>query len=325
MLSDFYAGFFASRIEIIVLVALLIAFVAMLVVFYLRRERRERRRLRQQGEEAYREQIQSLPLSRQDEDALEKLARNLDRPERKYLLLRNQAMFNACAHRAGETGDVANAELSALRVKLGFTGEKTGETPESTAELPPGAAVLIIEEGTEPVPGQVLDPIPSAFRLRVKNEKPPFTSGDLVEVIYQNRSGIYRFETGILEISGRELSLSHSEEISRVQRRKYYRREVGFPVYIRSARRTDRPIRSQFIDIGGGGASLYNPQGSFKPGDEIELTFHPDSSDTLHVIGDVIRRSHGGEVIHVSFSHLRESARDKIFGILFQRQPSRKA
>lgn len=325
MLSDFYAGFLSSRTEIVVLFVLIAVFVAFLVAFAVRRERRERRRLREQAEETYREQLSQLPLSRQDEDALETLSKYLDRPERKYLLLRNQAIFNACAHRARAANQVGKGELSALRVKLGFTGEKTGETPESSAELPPGAGVLIIEEGKEPVPGQVLDPIPSAFRVRLKSEKRPFTSGDLVEVIYQNRSGVYRFESAVLGFAGSELSLSHSEDMRRIQRRRYYRREAAFPVFLRSARRTDRPIRSQFIDIGGGGASLYNPGARFKPGDEIELTFHPDSTETLHVIGRVVRRSHGGEVIHVSFRHLRENARDKIFRALFQKQPSRRA
>ncbi len=325
MLSDFYAGFLSSRIEIMVLLALIVLFVAFLVAFSVRRERRERRRLRAQAEETYREELSRLPLSRQDEEALETLSKHLERPERKYLLLRNQAIFNACAHRALAADKVGKGELSALRVKLGFTGEKTGETPESTAELPPGAGVLIIEEGKEPVPGQVLDPIPSAFRVRLESERPSFTSGDPVEVIYQNRSGVYRFESGVVGFSGSELSLSHSEDISRIQRRRYYRREVAFPVFLRSARRTDRPIRSQFVDIGGGGASLYNPEARFKPGEEIELTFHPDSTDTLHVIGRVGRRSQGGEVIHVNFRHLRESARDKIFRALFQKQPSRRA
>ncbi len=324
MLSDFYAGFLSSRTEIVVLFVLILVFVAFLVAFAVRRERRERRRLRKQSEETYREQISELPLSRQDEDALETLSKYLERPEQKYLLLRNQAIFNACAQHARAADQVGDGELSALRVKLGFTGEKTGETPESTAELPPGAGVLIIEEGKEPVPGRVLDPIPSAFRVRLKSEKRPFTSGDLVEVIYQNRSGVYRFESAVLDFAGSELSLSHSEDVGRIQRRRYYRREAAFPVYLRSVHKTERPTRSQFIDIGGGGASLYNPNTRFKPGDEIELTFHPDSSDTLNVIGRVVRRSRGGKVIHVSFRHLRENARDKIFRALFQKQPSRR-
>ncbi len=325
MLTDFYTGFTSSPTEILILLGLLIAFVAVLAILAIRRERRERRRLIRRGEEAYRQEIATLPLTQRDEEALQSLARHLDRPERTYLILRNQAVFNACAHRALSNDEVGEGDLSAIRVKLGFTGEKTGETPESSVEIPSGVGVLLIESGKDPVAGQVLQPIPSAFKVRLDVSDRPFTSGDLVEVIYQNRSGVYRFESAVLGYSGNELSLSHSEEMSRVQRRRYYRREIAFPVYVRSAQGRDRPVRSQFVDIGGGGASLYNPENRFGAGDEVELTFHPDSTETLHVVGRVIRRSKRGTVIHVGFQQLRESARDKIFRGLFRKQPDRRA
>ncbi|HKJ85424.1 MAG TPA: PilZ domain-containing protein, partial [Spirochaetia bacterium] len=152
------------------------------------------------------------------------------------------------------------------------------------------------------------------------DDAPRLTTGSLVEVVYQNGSGIYRFESGVLANPPGEMELSHSERLERVQRREYYRGRVRLPVYVKLAREPERPERTQLIDVGGGGASFRAPDPRFQRGEHVELTFHPDSAAPLHLPGRIVRESKGGRVAHVSFDDLTPSTRDRVYGFLFQRQ-----
>ncbi len=84
----------------------------------------------------------------------------------------------------------------------------------------------------------------------------------------------------------------------------------------------ESPMLTHFVDAGGGGASIKNPDGSHWKGSGIELTFHPDSEQRLNLHGRVVRASRNGRVLHITFERLRESARDKIYRILFRRESS---
>jgi c-di-GMP-binding flagellar brake protein YcgR len=117
--------------------------------------------------------------------------------------------------------------------------------------------------------------------------------------------------------------LEHSEDVESAQRREYYRRPMRFPVYLRSAEKEHRPVRSEFLDIGGGGGSVVNPGQRYEEGDTLELTFHPDSEKTLHIPANVVRTSKGGKVLHLSFENIRESSRDKIYRLLFRQGADR--
>jgi c-di-GMP-binding flagellar brake protein YcgR len=140
-----------------------------------------------------------------------------------------------------------------------------------------------------------------------------------VEILYQNRRGTFSMKTTVLKQEGELLRLAHSEEVDRSQQREHYRREVNLPVYVRPAGSDERPVQSRFLDLGGGGASLYNPGGRYRGADDVELTFHPDSDERLSLSARVVRTSHGHSVIHVDFGQLRESVRDRIYRVLFNK------
>ncbi len=80
----------------------------------------------------------------------------------------------------------------------------------------------------------------------------------------------------------------------------------------------EKPLRSVFRDLGGGGASLANPQKAFRAGMDLELTFNPTGEDPLSIMAEAIRTSKGGKLVHVRFGSITDSMRDRIIGSLFR-------
>jgi hypothetical protein len=318
LFGDFYIGFTNRPGEVILVVALVVAFLAALTVYMVVRTRREARERRARAEEAYREHVEHYDLSPSDEDAIETMARYLNAPERKYLLLVSQGIYNSCAERALEAGEVAEQQIAALRVQLGFAGRQTTKPPASTTEIPAGAAVLLQQQGENAVRGRVLEHEPTALLVELDEGEREFTYGSPVQVLYQTNAGIFAFDSVVEAREGVMLRLAHDEEPSRMQRREYYRQNIDLPVYVRPTGSTKQPAETRFIDVGGGGASVRNPSTKFGRGTDLELTFHPDSHAPLNLHGRVVRTSQGGRVLHVKFEKLRESTRDKIFRLLFR-------
>ena len=175
---------------------------------------------------------------------------------------------------------------------------------------------------TAPVHGQVIEAQPDALRVRLDGANTPLTDGSFVHVVYQNDAGVFEFDSAVLLREASEVQLQHAEEISGVQVRAL-RRELRIPVYVSSAICDDEADLSQFIDIGGGGASLENPGRRFSAGDTVELTFHPDGNRALNLIATVVRTSRNGSVLHVKYGNIRESSRDRVYRLLFSARRSR--
>jgi c-di-GMP-binding flagellar brake protein YcgR len=309
-------------------IALVIAAAALLVLgfttYYLLERGRQRRSELRRNRKTYEVLRDRHHLAPSEEDLVERMSSCLKSPDKKYLLLSNQGIFNACAHRLIREGEIPEAGVSALRVKLGFFGEGPDSSPSSSASLPTGAAVVLRYRGNI-LRGRVLDPQTSSLRLRVDlGERPAVLfPGSAVELMYQNRRGTFTFRTTVQKQDRQFLFLAHTEEVKRAQRREHFRKAVNLPVFVKVTGSDDKPQLTRFIDLGGGGASLRNPGGSFRRGDEIDLAFHPDSEDRLSLTAHVVRTSHANNVVHVDFGHLRESARDRIYRILFDKNSSR--
>ncbi len=310
-------GFETPLIEIIVFVVILVGVVALLIGYYVRRRNKARQRHAREDAERYEELVRQSGLTPYEERVVEILAGYLRRRTARHVLLQSQGAFNQAATLALDDGEVSSGDVSSLRVKLGFTGKPLGLRPQSSVEIPPGAALLIQKPRRTPVHGQVIQAQTDALRVRLDGPDTPLTEGSFVHVVYQNDAGVFEFDSAVLLRNGEEVQLQHSEEIHGVQQRAHYRREIRLPVYISSASRNDEAVLSQFIDIGGGGASIENPDKRFSPGDTVELTFHPDGDRSLNLIATVVRTSRGGSTIHVKYGSIRESSRDRVYRLLF--------
>lgn len=259
MLSDFLQGFTASTAETVIFIVIVLAFIGGLTWFAVASRWRDERRQLAAAERRFDQLVESLNLSRSDRATLEALSDHLRHASDKYLLLQNHTVFDGCVESAVAVGTVSEGEAAALRVRLGFSGEPAGTEPESSTEIPVGSGLAILDIHDRAIPGRLAEHTPSSFSVDTDPDAPRLTTGSLVEVVYQNGSGIYRFESGVLANPPGKMELSHSERLERVQRREYYRGSVRLPVYVKLARVPERPERTQLIDVGGGGASFRAP------------------------------------------------------------------
>ena len=140
--------------------------------------------------------------------------------------------------------------------------------------------------------------------------------GSPVTVVFQNRAGLFSFDTVVRSAGGGVLRLDQVERLRRTQRRKYYRRRVRLGVQV-LPREGQPPLASQLLDLGGDGASLVNPQRKLSAGDLPELSFRV-GGESFRLTAEVLRLSRGGQVLHVRFHGLRDADRDRLLGILFR-------
>ncbi len=324
---DISRGFQQSPLQILLALALLLLFIGFLIFMYRLQKKRLRESRNLRYVELYEAAMAKLNLNPSELHLLERLARYLKTPERKYLLLVNHSTFNACASRLCRQEDVQEASLSALRIKLGFKAQDPERIPSSTAELPQGLPVLITSHTGKRVTGRVAGSQPQSLIIS-PTEPIKLPCGIEVRVYFQNRSGVFSFTTHVqdtLEKPELAIHLAHSETIRQTQRRAYYREKLSLPIFIRPAGSEEKPLLSAFLDLGGGGASLRNPQNRYEAGVDLELTFLPSGADRLSLTAKVIRASRGGKVLHVRFGTITDSVRDRIIGFLFLKPRTRKS
>lgn len=317
MTNNLATGFETPLFEIVAIIVVVVGVIVLLAGYYLRRRNEKQRRHAREDAQRYQELVRESGLTPSQESVIGTLAQHLHRHTSKHVLLQNQGVFNQAAALASEDEEVSSGQISALRVKLGFSGTPMGMRPRSSVDIPPGAALLIQKPRRTPVHGQVIEATEDTLRVQLDDADAPLTDGSFVHVIYQNDAGIFGFDSTVLLREGEQVRLQHAEEITHVQQRAQFRREMHIPVYVSSATSNDEADLSQFIDIGGGGASLENPAGRFSAGDTVELTFHPDGKRALNLIATVVRTSRRDSVIHVKYGNIRESSRDRVYRLLF--------
>ncbi|MBA7517166.1 hypothetical protein ES705_09219 [subsurface metagenome] len=324
--DDIARGFQQSPLEILLSLALLLLFIGFLIFMYKLQKKRLRETHNRRYLELYETAMAKLNLNPSELHLLERLARYLKTPERKYLLLVNHSTFNACASRLCREENVQEVSLSSFRIKLRFSAQDPERIPASTAELPQGLPVLITSRTGKRAAGRVAGSKPQSLIIS-PTEPIKLPCGIEVRVYFQNRSGVFSFTTHIqdtLEKPEPAIHLAHSETIRRTQRRVYYREKLSLPIFVRPAGSEEKPLLSAFLDLGGGGASLRNPQKRYEAGVDLELTFLPSGSDRLSLTAKVIRASQGGKILHVRFGTITDSVRDRIIGSLFLKPRTRK-
>jgi c-di-GMP-binding flagellar brake protein YcgR len=308
-------GFATTPKEVLLFFIVLALILVFLVVFYLIQRRRIHGRLYSQSAGRYAELIGRHRLSGIEVQLIEAMSEYLPQEKQKYELLTNQHLFNLCAGKLQNRMKVSESTLASLRLKLGFRLEQPEESPSSSVELPVGMPVHLMVPGRERIRGTIAAQEPDGVIIAPIAEGAALSTGTAVGVYFKNQAGIYSFPSIILDASRRELTLRHSEEIRQYQRRNYYRRRVYLSVLVSPLQGRGKTYRSVLLELGGGGASLGNPEKLFETGDLLELTFSTMSSD-FRVPVKVVRTSESASVLHVQFESIAESSRDRIIGSL---------
>jgi len=320
-------GFESSPREIVLVILSFLAFIAVLIVIYRLQRRRVRRQQRIIADRRYRQISAKYSLEPSQEELVQRMARFLKEPEKKYLILVNQPTFNFCAAKL-RAKEGAAASIAQLRSRLGFRLQGPEQIPASSAELPEGQGLLIVGSETKApenrrgrdtakAQGRVHGQEPGALSVQLLEPGASFHPGQTVQIYFQNRAGLFSFVSSVLSIQDRMIRLQHGEDLQRLQRRKYYRKRVSQPVGIRYPGAEEKPTLSTFYDLGGNGASLKNPARRYSAGDAVELTFLA-AGQRCTLVAEVLRCSKNRDVLHVRFAPMPETTRDRIIGSLFK-------
>lgn len=307
----------ASPLEILGVVLFTLILLGGLITYAVVWGRREKKHKTELARQLYEQKSRELKLSADQHALLRRMARYLKDPTNTYQLLSDEVTFNAAASQLRENEEATAQSIAALRIALGFQSGRPGRALHSSAQIPEGSTVLVVRNRyKKPVKTKVLAPKPDSLELRIVDEGSRLPAGAAVDVYFQNSAGVFTFRSTVLGENGQFAKLSHSEQIKKYQKRRYFRRKIDLPVHIYPFD-SDKPVLSRFRDIGGGGASIVNPDRRFKEGDELEMRFTPDDAE-ITLTGTVMRVSEGGGVIHVNYEHIRDSLRDRIYSAIFR-------
>ena len=316
-------GFVQTRFEILLLFLFVIALLLVFSLYFVAQNRATHRRLARHSREMLEHLLQRLDLNDEESALLGRLAKYLGREESEYSLLVSHHIFDACAGKMRQSEVVSEAHLNALRLKIGFKMTRPEDVPASSTELPEGSALLVVSQAGVRFRGTIIAQAPEAMTVRLDPEVSPPAEGVRLTLYFHNSAGIFSFPTRVVDALEDAVRLEHSRDISHYQRRKYYRRKELLPVFIKPASRSAGPLESLLLDLGGGGASLQAPRGSFRKGDLLEVSFSPRTG-TFTLAARVLRVSKGGKVINVRFESISETERNRIMSFLFAQSVQRK-
>jgi hypothetical protein len=315
-LKDLAQGFVHTRPEIILFFLILVASVAAIGIFFLLQNRRARVELARRSREIVERLIHKLELNEQETALLGRLVRYLEPGDTPQALLVSAHLFDACVRRMGRAELVSEPTLNALRLKIGFRITQDGEAPSSTAEIPPGSPLLIALNGGARTRGSLLAQGAGAMLVKLEPGAPALARGMGVTMYFHNSAGIFSFPSRVTDLNEDAVFLAQSSQITHQQRRKYFRKKEFLPVFIAPLSTETEPRESMLLDLSGGGASLQNPQGLLKKGDQIELSLFP-WAERLTLAARVVRVSKNGRVANVRFESLTEAERNRIMGFIF--------
>ncbi len=221
-------------IDFVLVFAFLLA-ASMLVLFLLFfiRSRTLLRELRVSSAEVYYFLLPTLALDGNDHQLIKRMAAFLPFPQQKHRIMINAQIFDACARWLVAEEQADEAVFRDLRKKLGFPPGTEGILPVSSQDLPIDLPVLLVQKGNSAVRGIVVSNTESSLAIMINDDSAsPLINGP-ANVYFQNRAGFFTFPT---QVTGRDdlvIRVQHSERIKRYQRRRYSRKQVQLPVFVR--------------------------------------------------------------------------------------------
>jgi len=299
-------------VDFVLIFALLLALTMLIFFLSVRsRSRRLHREMRESSAELYYFLLPTLALDGNDHQLIKRLAGFLPFPQQKYRVMVNPQIFDFCAFRLVAAGKVDETAVRDLRSKLGFPKHTEDFLPVSSHDLPVELPVVMVQKGKPAVRGRLISNTESSMDIEMEGEPGSAPEDGPLNVYFQNRAGFFSLATRIAAREARILRLDHADKINRYQRRRYARRQLRLPVFIQPYRSTSTPFKSVLVELSRGGASLQNPDRIFRVDQQVELSFAPHG-EKFHLLGQVVRVSKGGQMIHMEFQALAEADRERI-------------
>lgn len=318
LLQAISSGFVESPKQIIIFSVVVVAFLGLLVFFYVYQLKKSKKKKLRHTQEIYENIILRTNLTDVEKSILKRMSKYLKEPATKAQLLEQESTFNYAARKLQSEDKVPEDVLAVLRIKLGFRAPDIDQIPYTSAALPVGMPLVIAQKGKRKITGRIQELDSHSFVISLDHGSLPPEEGSPVRVYFKNISGLFGFSSVVQISKNNIVRLRHSETIKKFQRRDYYRKKIRLPAYIKKTSSQERPVASTIIDLGGGGASLLNPDSRYKVGDSIYLTFFLTHDSKFELTVRVVRSSNKDKYMHVEFLSIPEESRDRIIGLLYR-------
>ncbi len=219
-------GFQANPVDVLIVLGIILGVLALFISFFIvERNRIQRERFRY-AQQRFEEAAEVKRLSAYEKELIERMAKEIPHGEfRKHELLSNSSTFDYAAVKVRRSGDISGEFIAALRIKLEFDVSPDERSIQSTGQLSEGTHLYFINENDERFHGTVYNKRPDALLIKPTDEVQTLPTGKWLKAYFKSKTGVYTFETRVVNIKNSILVCLHSEEVQKEQQRNYYRKE----------------------------------------------------------------------------------------------------
>jgi hypothetical protein len=316
MLESISDSFYKSPLQIFFFVAVFVLFIVLIILVWNWRVKKDREESGERVRNAWKKYLDEYKLSQAEINFINRLARFLTDPSKRYILLVNQHTFMECFNALKEKESPDMDLAVPLAMKLGYRITDPREMPRSSRDLAEGTPVAIVDREKNASTGLVSRQLPNSLVLALPSSKSLFDEGEDLVLLFHNFAGLFEIRTKIQKTADQELWLAHSGNLIKIQRRSFYRKKINIPIQIRREGLKEPDETTFVIDMSLGGLSIRNPELKYKKGDDLSLYFYKASKEVFHLYGEVVRVTRGGSVLHLKFGHLSSKEQDRIAAVI---------
>lgn len=235
-----------------------------------------------------------------------------------HIILQRAAAFDEAAGVLIDSGEISPDEAAGLREKLSACCFTENHGVATTKDLPAGLHLYITEGRSPGFHGEIGIKTPETLQIGLRDGSVSFDQDTQVTCYFKRSTDTFYFRAPVIESLPGSITLAHPRKIKKVQRRRFYRKELRKQAYIQ---RGDGKFRKQTVitDLGGGGASVKNKDRIYHKGDSVILTFSIPDYGEVNAGGAVVRTSADGEILHIRFDPMKERVRDKIISYILHK------
>ena len=311
-------SFKPSPLEIIFIVLGIGIFAGILIWFHHYQKRKAKENSLRYSRTLFEKAIKKGGLDSEEQELLYRIAEASPAGELKqYVILQRAAFFDEAAGKLIESGEITMAEAAPVRKKLAECCFAESHGVASTKDLPVGLHLYMMEKNGPGFHGEIELKTPEVLQIDLRNGDLIFDEETELTCYFKRSTDTFFFFFSVLSSEPGFIELAHPQKVKKVQRRKYYRKEVRKQAVIQ---RNDGKHRMPTIltDLGGGGATAKNRDGLYKKGDAVLLAFSVPDYGEMSVSGRILRTSRDGANLHIRFDPLKEKMRDKIIAHTLQ-------
>ncbi|MBN1409335.1 MAG: PilZ domain-containing protein [Spirochaetales bacterium] len=323
LLKDVVKSFNSPPKEIVFIISGIFVIIGLILIIGVIKRIIDRYKFALAANKRFEKYIVKYSLTKYERNLVDRMSGLLKNPLKKYLLLINPHTFNTCFHLLSSREDVDEQIRTSIYKKLGFIRYDPHKTPSSSNDIAEGTpAKLINKDRDNAINGKVIRHLPDAVVFVSLENHKGFLNEDAVILFTHNYTGLYGFKTRVIKNENKAIYLANSENIVKIQRREYFRKNIHLPILLRREGSEDDPDDAYIQDLSAGGLSVTNPGKKYLKGDDLSLFFHEETDKEFHLYGEVVRVSGYFKILHIKFGHVKKGERDRLVGFVQGEHPA---